>query len=67
MTVTERKPLSYSIPQLATLTGLSTRQLDKHVERGDLSVKYSGTKRVVIASEAERFITELPDEDRGPL
>lgn len=67
MTMTEHRPLSYSIPQLAKITGLSTRQLDKHVDRGDLTVKFSGTKRIVPAPEAERFIAELPDEDLGPL
>lgn len=59
--------LAYSVPELAALTGLSSRQIDKHIDRGDLTAKFSGTKRIIPVDEAHRFVRELPDEDRGPL
>lgn len=59
--------LAYSVPQLAAALGISDRQLYKHIDRGDLTVKFSGTKKIVPAAEARRFLAELPDEDIGVL
>ncbi|MGV2901331.1 helix-turn-helix domain-containing protein [Microbacterium sp. AGC62] len=59
--------LAYSVAELAAATGISSRQMYKHVERRDLSPVYSGTKVVIPVAEAERFLASLPDEDRGPL
>lgn len=59
--------LSYSVRELAALTGLSQDQIRTHIDRGDLTAKYSGTKKVILAEEARRFVQELPEENLGPL
>lgn len=59
--------LTYTVAELAAATGLSDQQIYNHIERGDLSAKYSGTRRLITVAEAARFIEELPDEDLGPL
>lgn len=59
--------LAYSVPELAKLTGLSDQQIYNHIDRGDLSPKFSGRKRIIPVDEAKRFIAELPDENVGPL
>jgi len=61
------EPLSYSVPDLAAALGISDRQLYKHLERGDLTAKFSGKKRIIPVEEARRFLRELPDEDLGSL
>lgn len=58
---------AYSIPEFAARTGLSADQIYRHIDRGDLTAKYSGTKRLIPADEAKAFVPRLPDEDRGPL
>lgn len=67
MTTTEQKKLAYSVRELAEATGLSDQQIYNHINRGDITAKHSGTKKIILAAEAERFIAELPDEDRGAL
>lgn len=59
--------LAYSVPDLAKALGISDRQLYKHIDRGDLTAKYSGAKKIIPVSEARRFLEELPDEDLGAL
>lgn len=59
--------LAYSVPGLASALGISDRQLYKHIDRGDLTPKYSGTKKIIPVAEARRFLAELPDEDLGVL
>ncbi|MFJ4173471.1 hypothetical protein [Microbacterium sp. NPDC089696] len=59
--------LAYSVPELAIAMGISDRQLYKHIDRGDLTAKYSGAKKIIPVSEAQRFIRELPEEDLGSL
>lgn len=59
--------LAYSASELAAALGISPRQMYKHIVQRDLTPVYSGTKVVIPVAEAERFLRELPDEDRGPL
>lgn len=59
--------LAYSVPDLAKALGISPRQLYKHIDRGDLTAKYSGAKKIIPLAEARRFLAELPDEDLGAL
>lgn len=59
--------LAYSVPDLAKALGISDRQLYKHIDRGDLTAKYSGAKKIIPVAEAKRFLAELPDEDMGAL
>lgn len=55
--------LAFDIPRLSEVIGLSTRRLYQHIERRDLSAKYSGRKRIVPVEEARRFLRDLPDEE----
>lgn len=55
--------LAFDIPRLSEVIGLSARQLYKHIERRDLTPKYSGRKRIVPVEEAKRFLKWLPDEE----
>lgn len=59
--------LAYTVSQLAKALGLSDQQIYNHIRAGDLTPKYSGTKQIIPVKEAQRFIDELPDENRGPL
>ena len=59
--------LAYTVPQLADRAGVSDEQIYKHIERGDLTPVYSGTKKLIPVDEARRFIAELPTEDLGRL
>lgn len=59
--------LAYSVPALASALGISDRQLYKHIDRGDLTPKFSGTKKIIPVEEARRFLAALPDEDLGVL
>lgn len=61
--VSAANTLAFSVAQLATATGLSTRQIYKHIDRGDIVPKFSGTKKLVPTEEARRFIRELPEEE----
>lgn len=55
--------LAFDIPRLSEVIGLSARQLYKHIDRGDLTPRYSGRKRIVPVAEAQRFLDWLPDEE----
>lgn len=59
--------LSYSVPELAAMMGLSDEQIYRHIARGDLTPKFSGRKKIIPVAEAERFLASLPDEDEGAL
>lgn len=59
--------LAYSVASLAKAVDVSGRQIYNHIERGDLSPKFSGRKAIIPVKEAVRFVDELPDEDLGPL
>jgi len=62
--------LAYSVDEAAEATGLSRRHLDRAIAAGDLAAKLSspkkkdaarGGKRVILASELERYLSELVD------
>lgn len=59
--------LAYSVPELAARMNVSDEQIYKHIANGDLSVKFSGTKKLILVDEARRFVNELPDEARALL
>lgn len=63
----EVERLAYTVQQLAQALGLSDQQIYNHIERGDLTPKYSGTKQIIPVREAQRFVDALPDENLGPL
>lgn len=67
MSTPAQEKLAYSVRELADATGLSDQQVYNHINRGDLTAKHSGTKKIILAAEARRFIDSLPDEDEGPL
>lgn len=59
--------LAYSVAELAQAVGVSDRQMYKHLDRRDITPVFSGTKAIIPVAEAERFLRDLPDENRGPL
>lgn len=61
--------LAYSVKEAAAATGLSERHIDRAIAAGDLNAKLSsekkkdaarGGKRVILATELQRYLTELP-------
>lgn len=54
--------LAYTYQEAATAVGVSVRSLQRLVERGDLAVKYIGTKPVIRASELNDWVEALPSE-----
>jgi predicted DNA-binding protein YlxM (UPF0122 family) len=67
MNAPAQEKLAYSVRELADAAGLSDQQIYNHITRGDISAKHSGTKKIILAAEARRFLETLPDEDEGPL
>lgn len=61
------EPYFFSVAQLAAKCGVSTQQIYNHIAVGDISVVFSGRKKLIPVAEAERFRDSLPDEDRGAL
>lgn len=62
--------LAFSVDEAAAATGLSKRHLDRAIAAGDLAAKLSspkkkdairGGKRVILAAELERYLSELVD------
>lgn len=54
--------LAYTYQEAANSVGVSVRTLQRLVERGDLAVKYIGSKPVIRASELDAWLETLPSE-----
>lgn len=54
--------ISYSVQNLAAATDLSVDSIQKAIKRSDLVPSYFGTKPVIMAEEARRWIASLPNE-----
>jgi excisionase family DNA binding protein len=58
--VTEKR--AYTYQEAANSVGVSVRTLQRLVERGDIAVKYIGSKPVIRASELDAWLETLPSE-----
>ena len=58
----EPKKLAYTYDQAAAAVGVSARTLRELVARGDLAVKYVGSKPLILASDLEAWLEALPSE-----
>lgn len=56
------KPLVIHRKEAAVLTGLSTASIDRAIARGQLKAKKYGKRSILLLSEVERFLHELPDQ-----
>ncbi|MFK0042057.1 helix-turn-helix domain-containing protein [Paenarthrobacter sp. NPDC090517] len=54
--------LAYTYQEAANSVGVSVRTLQRLVERGELAVKYIGSKPVIRASELDAWLDSLPSE-----
>lgn len=54
--------LAYTYQEAANAVGVSVRSLQRLVERGDIAVKYIGSKPVIPAKELDAWLEALPSE-----
>ena len=57
--------LAYSLDEFAEAVSLSKAQVRKHIDAGDLTPSYSGTKPIIPLDEARRFLEALPAEPKA--
>lgn len=54
--------LAYTYQEAASSVGVSVRTLQRLVERGEIAVKYIGSKPVIRATELDAWLETLPSE-----
>lgn len=54
--------VSYDLAGAADACGLSLREVQRAIRRGDLPVHYSGRKPLILASDLTDYIESLPTE-----
>lgn len=54
--------LSYSVQNLAVATDLSVDSIQKAIKRSELIPSYFGSKAIIPAEEARRWLQSLPNE-----
>ena len=59
--------LAYTIPEAARAVSYSVETIRLALRHGDLRASYANTKPVVRASELQRWLDSLPDEEPTPL
>lgn len=57
--------LAYPLPEAAEMAGISLSVLRRKIDNNDISVKYIGSKPVVLASELESWLNSLPSTPPG--
>lgn len=57
-----RQPLAYSVQGAAEATGLSTRTIQNLIKDDALIARYSGAKRLILATELLAWHESLPYE-----
>ena len=57
--------LAYSYRDAAEALSISIRTIQRAAERGELAVKYVGTKPVIPAEELQAWLGSLPSEAPG--
>ena len=53
-------PLAYTKADAAAAIGISVRSLDRAIKAGDLNVQYVGHKPVIVATELQSYVDNLP-------
>jgi len=53
--------LAYSIPEAADVASTSVSVLRRKIANNDLTVRYIGTKPVILADELKAWLEALPD------
>ena len=59
------QPLAVDLTTAASMLGVSQRQLQVHMRRGDVVARYSGTKPIFPVTELMAFLMALPEEPRA--
>lgn len=54
--------LAYPLPEAAEIAGTSLSVLRRQIAANNLSVKYVGSKPVVLAEELKAWLQALPDQ-----
>jgi len=49
--------------EAAKLAKMSVSTIDRAIARGDLRAKKYGARSILLRTEVERFVTELPDQE----
>jgi hypothetical protein len=62
---TNDKPLALHKKDAAKMLGLSLTSLDRAIASGDLKVKKYGKRSLLLTTEVERFLNELPDQPKS--
>lgn len=59
---TQLSKLSYSLQSLSEATELSVDSIQKAIRNDELVPSYFGSKPLILATEAERWLATLPNE-----
>lgn len=54
--------LAYTVPEAAEATGYSETVIKEACDRGDLLKSYANTKPVILSTELQRWLENLPHE-----
>ena len=54
--------LAYSIPEAAEVASTSVSVLRRKIAANDITVRYIGTKPVILADELQAWLSALPSE-----
>lgn len=54
--------LALSIPDAAKATGYGINSIREHIELGNLTVRFANSKPVILVSELETWLRNLPSE-----
>jgi excisionase family DNA binding protein len=65
MTTTASNRAAYSIAETLALTGLGRDKLYKVIREGKLTARKCGRRTVVLASDLQRFLEDLPTIGRA--
>ncbi len=57
-----KPPISYTVPELAEASGISTSSIYAAIRAGDLRARYVGRKSVVEVDVARAWVASLPTE-----
>ena len=59
------KPLVVHKKEATRMLELSLTSVDRAIARGDLKVKKHGKRSLLLSSEVERFLNDLPDQPKS--
>ncbi len=67
MSTCDTSPLSYSLVELAHLTSLSRRTLERAIVRGELRSRKIGARRIILIADARRWLSRDQPSPAAPV